>query len=57
MLNVFLKENVDEERIELEKLRLDLEAANEARIKELEEQKASGYQTLKKDESELDGLA
>ena len=57
MLNVFLKENVDEERIELEKLRLDLEAANEARIKELEEQKASGYQTLKKDESEVDGLA
>ena len=57
MLNVFLKENVDEERIVLEKLRLDLEATNEARIKELEEQKASGYQTLKKDESEVDGLA
>lgn len=49
MLNVFLKDNADEERIELEKLRQDLEAINQARIKALEEQKANDENTLTKD--------
>ena len=57
MLNVFLKDNADEERIELEKLRQDLEAINNARIKALEEQKADDDKTLSKDKSAVDALA
>jgi hypothetical protein len=37
MLHNFLKDNADEERIEVEKLRQDLQAINEARVRELEE--------------------
>ncbi len=39
MLNAFLKDNADEERIELEKLRQDLQRINEERVKALEEEK------------------
>ena len=39
MLNAFLKDNADEERIELEKLRQDLQRINEERVKALEDDK------------------
>ncbi len=39
MLNAFLKDNADEERIEIKKLRQDLYRINEERVKSLEEEK------------------
>lgn len=57
MLNTFLKDNADEERIELEKLRQDLEQVNEARVRDLEESKRLEEEVLLKGQAAVDALA
>lgn len=57
MLHNFIKENVDEERIELEKLRQDLELVNADRLKELEEQKLRDQEVMLKGQAAVDALA
>ena len=57
MLHTFLKDNADEERIELEKLRQDLEQINADRVRELEEQKRLEEEVLLKGQAAVDALA
>lgn len=56
MLNDFLKSTADEERIEMEKLRQDLEALNAQRVADLEEQKRKDKQALITGKAAVDAL-
>lgn len=56
MMNSFLRNNQDEERIELEKLRQDLELTNAERVRDLEEQKRREQDILLKGQAAVDEL-
>jgi len=57
MINTFLRDNVDEERIELEKHRQDLELRNQERVIELEEKKRMEREILEKGQSAVNEMA